>query len=601
MILVLFSGCSKQPLKSELTQEQKAFLAKRALIDGMLKGSVYQFQERVLRFKDGRFALYEDPLKAPVDYGIVDSNVTHITFTTKRKQAVHAIDINATTVHFQSDQVDLFFTKSEAPLFYKATNLFEVVQFGNLTDLNRVVSEGASYEVVNDLGEYPLMEAVFYKRSDLIPRMIQDGASLTDENFNGYTALHIAIEQKNAELVKMLLKLGATKQLRPCGELLEVIQTDESFEMAKIMIEAGFQPDCRQSSLLFWAISSEKLANTPEQLEAVDYLLDHHIKTDVVSVDLGDTPLMRAAAVGNEKILMRLIEKGTNLFAKDRFGRTALDYDSLYLDHVNPLVEKVLKEAGLNIGIKVESDNVYEEAQKIYKRGDHRNAYKAFKMYAKRYRQKRFYEGVIASAQAMKRPTLEIIEDLIQTYTHIYTEQTETFFSDLIGFYAKMEPLCKDDKHLDRYGNYRRGSVYFVYEKIDKLYDRLYKAYPKIEYLYRKYKNLKKFKDLVHLRRVDIKNREGVRYVGESLKGRPFGKGALKYPTGSRYFGTVFNYTRHGKGKMVYTDGQIYDGNWVNDKREGQGFFTDSSNALFLGTFKNDVQIGDAKKLRKGR
>ncbi len=217
------------------------------------------------------------------------------------------------------------------------------------------------------------------------------------------------------------------------------------------------------------------------------------------------------------------------------------------------------------------------------------------------FKQKRFYKGWVEAAAALKKPTMQVLQELIETFAYLNHDESEFFYLSMIRFYQKMLPLCHKKEDLDVNRNFIEGSVWFVYEKIDRMYELLYEKHPKVLYLYDRWKNYKNMTSLKPLKRKDIVNNEGLRFVGETLNGLPFGKGALRYRDGAKYYGHVFHFIRHGKGKITYANGQIYDGEWIEDKKEGQGFFTDETNALYLGAFSDDIQTGDKKLVRAGR
>ena len=601
-VLLFFTACSTTQSPKPKALETKP--SKPLLYECLVTQKYFSIDdEKILRIDKKHYLIYRDTEEPPIEFGTLLKEPTGVRFKSKKRDIFVQLDGNCSTIKLIHPQGDMTLKAIYEPLsFYEAKNIFEAIKFGTIEDIKRLRALGISYEVVNDYGSYPLIEAVYYNRPKMLRYMIEDGANIEAENGYGYTALHQAIAMDNTKLIKLLLHLGAKKLFRPCDSLLEAMKKSKDFSTITLLLDAGFNPNCQQSSLLFWTLTNAQYLPKAQAHENLKKLLHYSIKTDVISNELGDTPLMRAAAIGDAVNLKALIDYGVNLEATDRFGRTALDYDSLYLSKKNPKIAHILKAAGLNTGIKATADKRYREAKNLYEKGAYKKAYNAFVALSDQYKQKRFYVGRIKAAAKLKHPSFKILQDLIATYAYLYNDRSQSFYLTLISYYKKMLKVAKDDQRRDQNGNFKPDSVYAIRFKIDELYNKaLHKAYT-TSIAYAKLQNLYKLKPFVTFKRIDITNDEGSRYVGESLDGtHPFGRGAIKYKNGGKYIGSVIRFVRHGKGKMIYPDGLIYDGDWLDDKRHGNGFFTDENNAMYLGKFIDDTLTGEAKLVRKGR
>jgi len=71
-------------------------------------------------------------------------------------------------------------------------------------------------------------------------------------------------------------------------------------------------------------------------------------------------------------------------------------------------------------------------------------------------------------------------------------------------------------------------------------------------------------------------------YVGEIKKGKPNGKGILKYTNGSRYVGEFEEGKYQGQGMLTCCDSSTYEGEWEDNHMHGKG-------RLIIG---DDVQDG---------
>ena len=593
-LLILLTGCSHK--SSEITPSddvQDPSTYWKLFED---KKHFRSIQQKNFFFDRGRFALYDDVDLAPIDYGRVVIKNKKFCLKGAKKVSCYDIKQHDNGIELKNDKESrLIYALDSVPDYYKPQNLFDVAKFGTKEDLE-AISTKDSYEYVNDVGSYPLIEAVATENYPLIVAMIEDGANLFSQNFSGYTALHTALQMRDKKIVKLLLANGAQTQFRPCGEFLDVLLEDDTFEMGKIMIEAGFNPSCQQSAFLFWALGLAK----PKSYEIVEFLLEHHIKTDAFSLELGDTPLMRAAATADDRLVKMLLDYGVNVQSTDYYGQTALDYDSKYLKKKNPKIAPLLHRAGLTKGIVVTKNNNFKKAQKLFKNRAYKMAYKAFVEHFNTYQERRFLEGALKAYQAISKPSIETTKEMMGLFAQLNLKRDKNFYEKMIGFYENMYAHARDDDRLTSLGDYKEDSIYFVTFKIDKLYDLMIEHKPSMELYAKKLKNLQKIKAYANFKRIDIQ-KNGMRYVGEGLFGKAFGKGAIGYENGDKYIGTVIDFIRHGKGKLTLKNGRIFDGDWVNDKRHGKLFFTNETNAMYLGTFENDRLVGVPVLVRKGR
>ena len=60
-------------------------------------------------------------------------------------------------------------------------------------------------------------------------------------------------------------------------------------------------------------------------------------------------------------------------------------------------------------------------------------------------------------------------------------------------------------------------------------------------------------------------------YEGEIKKGKPHGRGVLKYSNGSKYVGEFQEGKCQGQGMLTCCDGTTYEGEWVENHMHGRG------------------------------
>jgi len=175
-------------------------------------------------------------------------------------------------------------------------------------------------------------------------------------------ALWLAIDQKDKTAVVQALGMGANPNaLHPygCTTLHLWGHNWHDIEVLDILLKAGSQINARRTSdgqtALHITISSV-------YTEATEALIRNGADV-TVSDDFGETPLHRAAYLGNERAAEELIATGkVDLNAKNRDGQTPLYKSVVYGHSQNPIAAKILA-AGANPNVKANNgDTVLDEA-----------------------------------------------------------------------------------------------------------------------------------------------------------------------------------------------------------------------------------------------
>lgn len=184
------------------------------------------------------------------------------------------------------------------------------------------------------------MQRAVLEKQDLkeIQRILKAGFKIDDPigcgTFNGVDG---AVAVGNVKILKFFLANGA----QPKGSsLLQAVwcrKPEVSFQMVEALLKAGADADYKEYYPKVWVTGDTRRADTNRfssplhvacyqgYFEVAKLLLSHPgVELNGLNID-GNTPLMSAAAKGNEKIVALLLEKGANVNLKNGRGETAAD------------------------------------------------------------------------------------------------------------------------------------------------------------------------------------------------------------------------------------------------------------------------------------
>lgn len=85
---------------------------------------------------------------------------------------------------------------------------------------------------------------------------------------------------------------------------------------------------------------------------------------------------------------------------------------------------------------------------------------------------------------------------------------------------------------------------------------------------------------------------EGTVYEGQWRGGKQDGYGTLRRASGEVYEGEYKNGQRTGRGKLRYPDGASYDGQWKQGAMEGEGTYTFTDGSTYSGEWKGGERTG---------
>ncbi|KKP07752.1 hypothetical protein THAR02_00140 [Trichoderma harzianum] len=220
---------------------------------------------------------------------------------------------------------------------------------GNISVIKMLLDKGANPMRKNCKQEYPLEEAVYHGRDDIVRLFLEYGATLDARGRRG-SILHAAAASKKEGMVQIMLGLGAKVKEYPdkFGSILQWARPEDY----QLLIENGVKtnppvPGYRYGTTIQAAISritdssADKMKIQEKIGEAIDFLVEETGDDINATGGFYGSALQAAASKGYEYIVGLLLANGALINAKGGRCGTALQAAS-YHSHVS-VVDWLLK------------------------------------------------------------------------------------------------------------------------------------------------------------------------------------------------------------------------------------------------------------------
>lgn len=171
-------------------------------------------------------------------------------------------------------------------------DLFAAAKEGDLQKLAFLLEQGLDVNARDGSGGTPLMWAALHGHLDAVRYLLQKGALVNERDNCGWTALMSAVTRDHLEIAELLLAHGADPNI-PYSERLVAVLNPEVMQSQK---DPG-----------------------PEEIELL-------VKMGYPTVEVYETPLMKAAERGNASMVRLLLRHGADPKAKTCRGETAADF-----------------------------------------------------------------------------------------------------------------------------------------------------------------------------------------------------------------------------------------------------------------------------------
>lgn len=229
--------------------------------------------------------------------------------------------------------------------------LLEAAGRNDIDEVRRLLMKGVSPDSTNEDGLTALHQCCIDDNEEMMKLLIEYGANVNAEDSEKWTPLHAAATCGHLHLVRYLISRGANLlAVNADGNMPYDICEDEvaldyiEGEMARCGVTQELIDETRastESQMLYdlkQAVAVDADIETPDHqgatplhiaaangyIRVVEFLLDHHVSTDVKDVD-DWTPVHAAACWGHLEVLEVLCQHGADLNAKTKHDETPAD------------------------------------------------------------------------------------------------------------------------------------------------------------------------------------------------------------------------------------------------------------------------------------
>ena len=207
----------------------------------------------------------------------------------------------------------------------RRTLLHGAARNGNYDLVKLLLDRHCDVYTVSKSGDTPFLEAVFSNNLKLIDLFSSHGVDgIRDQNKIGTTCVHAAAEEGNLEMLDKLLNAGAKAGSvdRIGRSALFIAAMEGRHALVEPLLSLRLNVDGVDAC--YWT----PLGTACEggYIRFADILLQHEASIHTCAKHTNMTPLHHAAAMRRPQIIRRLVGLGANVFSRDCYGNSALDY-----------------------------------------------------------------------------------------------------------------------------------------------------------------------------------------------------------------------------------------------------------------------------------
>jgi ankyrin repeat protein len=237
-------------------------------------------------------------------------------------------------------------------------NIHDTAGDGNVPAMRKLLAAGTSVDARDETGNTPLMLAALGGSLKAFQTLCEAGADPHARNANGYTALHFAAQANQPEMVRALLEagLGPDELTAKKSTPLMIAAAAKAAKAVAVLLEKGARADAANAQ----GKTALQLAKSINATGIVKLLKDAGAERAQPEIPPSDKKLWNAAAAGNVSKIRALLAAGASPNVTLDRGESAL-MRAVVFGHLDAAL--ALLEAGAEPHARnVEGDNLLHDA-----------------------------------------------------------------------------------------------------------------------------------------------------------------------------------------------------------------------------------------------
>ena len=228
------------------------------------------------------------------------------------------------------------------------TLLHGVARNGNIDLVKLLLDRHCDVHAVSKFGDTPFLEAVYSNNLEVTDLFFHHGVDgIHDQNNLGTTSVHAAAEEGNLQMLTKLLNAGARPDSidRIGRSALYMAATEGRHALIEPLLSLGLEVDGLDTC--YWT----PLGSACEggYIRFAEILLQHDANIHACARHTKMTALHHAAAMHKPQIIRKLVDRGANIFSRDCYGNSALDYAQTHPASLQAIKHDEIQYVALNL------------------------------------------------------------------------------------------------------------------------------------------------------------------------------------------------------------------------------------------------------------